>query len=64
MQFDVYNACKENLKQVEAILHVECSESYKNKKQDEIQSVYFGRSTFCLFNACVYHLDDDGSLIK
>ena len=46
-----------DLKQGDAILHVDYSESYKNK-QDEIQSAYFGQSIFSLFTACVYHLDD------
>ena len=47
-----------DLKQGDAIFHVDYSESYKNKQQDEIQSAYFGQSIFSLFTACVYHLDD------
>ena len=64
IQVAAYNSCKTDLTQGEAILHVDYSESYKNRQQDEIQSAYFGQSTFSLFTACVYHLDDSGSLIK
>lgn len=64
IQVDAYNSCKTDLKQDEAILNVDYSESYKNKQQDEIQSAYFGQSTFSLFTASVYHLDGSGSLIK
>lgn len=52
-----------NLKQGEVILHVDYSESYKNRQQDEIQSAYFGQSSFSLFTACVYY-NNNGSLMK
>lgn len=55
IQVDAYNSCKTDLKQDEAILNVDYSESYKNKQQDEIQSADFGQSTFSLFTASVYH---------
>jgi len=48
------NTIKEELKPSEILLHVDFSESYKNAAQDEIQSAYFGHSTFSLFTACVY----------
>ena len=64
IQVASYDSCKMDLKQGEAILYVDYSESYKNKQQDEIQSAYFEQSTFSLFTACVYHLDDSGSLIQ
>ena len=59
IQVAAYNSCKTDLKQRRgAILNVDYSESYKNKQQDEIQSAYFGQSTFSLFTTCVCHLDD------
>lgn len=64
MQACVYSVCKINLKESEAILHANYSQSHKNKQDDEIQSAYFGQSTFSLFAACVYHLDNEKSLIK
>ena len=39
----------ENLQENEVILHVDYSESYNNTQQDEIQSAYFGNSTFSIF---------------
>ena len=44
--------------------HVDYSKNYKNKEQDEIQSAYFGQSSFSLFKAAVYHLDSDTNLVK
>ena len=44
--------------------HVDYSESYKNKEQDEIQSAYLGQSSLSLFKAAVYHLDSDRNLVK
>ena len=64
IQAAAYNQCKTGLEQGEAIFHVDYSESYKNKQQDEIQSAYFGQSSFSLFTACVYHLDGNDSLYK
>ena len=64
IQASAYNACKIDLAPGEALIHNDYSESYKNKQQDEIQSAYFGQSTFSLFTACVYHLDSIGDLVK
>ena len=36
----------------------------KTKQEDEIQSPYFGQSSFCLFTATVCHLDSDKNLVK
>ena len=41
---------KKKLQENEVILHV--AESYNNTQQDEIQSAYFGNSTFSIFTAC------------
>ena len=56
--------CKNVLKEGKALIHVNFSESYKNKQQDEIQSTFFSRSPFTLFTGAVYHLDSDRNLVK
>ena len=63
-QNTTYNALKNNLKENEIIVHVDYSENYNNKEQDEIQSAYFGHSTFSIFTACCYLLGVDGNLIN
>ena len=55
-----YNRLKENLKTNEFIIHVDYSENYKNKEQDEIQSAYFGHNSFSIFTACCYTRGIDG----
>ena len=64
IQASAYNACKIDLAPGEALIHIDYSESYENKQQHEIQSAYFGQSTFSLFTACIYHLDSIGDLVK
>ena len=64
IQSSAYNACKTDLVPGEALIHIDYSEFYKNKQQDEIQSAYFGQSTFSLFTGCVYHLNSIGDLAK
>lgn len=46
LQLKYYNRLKETLEKDECIVHVDYSENYKNKQQDEIQSAYFGHATF------------------
>ena len=53
-QVKCYNEIKENLEEDEILLHVDYSENYENKQQGEIQSAYFGHTTFSLFTACCY----------
>ena len=64
IQASAYNACKIDLAPGEALIHIDYSESYKNKQQDEIQSAYFGQPSLSLFTACVYHLDSIGDLVE
>ena len=59
-----YNQYKNARKEGEALIHVDFSESYKNKQQYEIQRTYFGQSSFSLFTTAVYHLDSDRNLVK
>ena len=55
---------KENLQENEVILHVDYSESYNNTQRDEIQSAYFGNSTFSIITACSFILNNGKELSK
>ena len=56
-----YNNNKESSGHGEILVHVDYAESYKNVQQNEIQSAYFGNSTFSIFTVCCYtkSLDED-----
>ena len=45
-------------------LHVNYSEYYKDKEQDEIQSAYFRHNSFSIFTTCCYTQGIDGILLK
>ena len=45
---------REDLKNTDVLIHVEFCDSYKNANQDDIQSAYFGQSSFSIFTACAY----------
>ena len=49
-----YKEIKESLNFGQILVHVDYAESYKNSQQNEIQSAYFGNSTFSIFTACCY----------
>ena len=49
-----YNEIKNGLKESEMLVHVDFAENYQNKQQSEIQSAYFGHTSFSLFTACCY----------
>ena len=59
-----YNRLKENLKTNEFIIHVDYSENYKDKEQDEIQSVCLGHNSFSIFTACCYTRGIDDTLLN
>ena len=59
-----YTWLKENLKTNEFIIHVDYSENYEDKEQDEIQSAYFGHNSFSVFTACSYTRRIDGTLLN
>ena len=60
-----YNHVKESLDHGQILVHVDYAESYKNSQQNEIQSAYFGNSTFSIFTACCYRKSlDNGGLKK
>ena len=58
-----YDEVKNNLWRSEILVHVGLSEKYKNKHQREVQSAYFGHTTFSIFPACSYLWDIDGKII-
>ena len=58
------NRLKENLKTNEFVIHVDCSENYKDKEQGEIQSAYFGHNSFLIFTAWCYTRGIDGTLLN
>ena len=59
-----YNRLKGNIKTNEFIIHVDYSENYKDKEQDEIQSGCFGHNSFSIFTACCYTRGIDGTLLN
>ena len=62
-----YAECKRmkaELKETELMVYVDFSENYKSQQQNEIQSAYFGHSTFSLFTACVYYRNTDDGEVK
>ena len=44
--------------------HVNYSENYKEKQQDEIQSAYFRHNSFSIVMACYYTRGVDGTLLN
>ena len=64
VQFKYYNDAKANLAKYEILTHVNSSESYENKQQQEIQGVYFGHTTFSIFITCCYLRDDENKVIS
>jgi len=58
-----YNNIKDSLDHGQILVHVDFAESYKNSQQNEIQSAYFGNSTFSIFTAFCY-TKYDGELKK
>ena len=53
-QHKTYNKLKNELEPNEMIVHVDFAENYENKQQSEVQSAYFGHTSFSLFTACCY----------
>ena len=52
------------LKLGEIFINVNYSENYTNKKQQEIQSTYFGQETFSIFTTCCCLRDANSDLIN
>ena len=62
-QFAEIKRITDELGKDEIMIHLDYSENYKCKQQNEIQSAYFGNKGFSLFTACAYH-SKDGKLSK
>ena len=63
VQFAAIENIKNNLSDGQLLTHVDYSENYKAKHQNEIQSAYFGGKSFSLFTACTYYTEN-GELKK
>ena len=54
----------EEIKEGEAIIHVDFSENYKNKQQNKIKSAYYGQGQFSLYTVCIYMKEDKNVTCK
>ena len=54
----MYKKNIEELKEDEIVIHVDYSENYKNKHQNEIKSAFYGQGQFSIYTACIYALSD------
>ena len=50
----MYKKHLDKLKDNEMLIHVDYSENYKNKQQDEIKSAFYGQGQFTIYTACIY----------
>ena len=61
--FESNPSLQNNLIKNELLIHVDYSESYGNKQQREIQSVYFGHTRFSIFTMCCHLRDAKNKMI-
>ena len=54
-QFKEIRRITDSLITKEILIHIDYSENYKSKHQNEIQRAYFGNKSFSLFIACTYY---------
>ena len=54
VQSQMYKKHLDELKDNEMLIHVDYSENYKNKQQDEIKSAFYGQGQFTIYTACIY----------
>ena len=59
-----YNNVKDNLEENEVLVHVDYSDNYSIKDQQEIQSAYFGNNGFSIFTACCYFRGDEEKVVS
>ena len=48
----------------EIVIHVDYSENFKNKQQNEIKAEYYGQGQFSLFSVVVYIQNGDNAVCK
>ena len=63
-QSSKYKKQIDELKDGEAIVHVDYSENYKNKQQNEIKFAYYGQEQFSLFTVCIYIKENSQVICK
>ena len=54
----------EEIKEGEAIIHVDFSENYKNKQQNKVKPAHYGQSQFSLYTVCIYMKEDKNVTCK
>ena len=54
----------EEIKEGEAIIHVDFSENYKDKQQNEIKSAYYHQGQFSLYTVCIYMVEDKNVIMQ
>ena len=54
-KFKEIRCISNSLTMEEILIHLDCSENYKAKHQNEIQGTYFSNKSFSLFIACTYY---------
>ena len=59
-----YNNVKDSFEENEVLVHVDYSENYSNKHQQEIQNARPAQNTFSIFTACCYFRGDDGEVVS
>ena len=59
-----YNNVKDNFEENEVLVHVDYSENYSNKHQQEIQNAYPAHNTFSIFTACCYFRGDGREVVS
>ena len=64
IQDATYREHIKGLKDGELVIHVDCSENYKNKQQSEIKAGYYGQGQFSLFVVVIYMKQHDDTVCK
>ena len=57
----VMDAMRKDIPPGTVVIHVDFSENYENKQQNEIQSAYFGHENFALYTACAWFSNSHGA---
>ena len=63
-QSNEYKKQINELKEGQAVIHVDYSENYKNKQQNEIKAAYYGQGQFSLFTVCIYMKENENITCK
>ena len=55
LQSAKYSHMTKNIAEGEILIHVDYSENFKNKQQEEVKTAFYGQQQFSLYTACVYY---------